>query len=129
MRVKTMLAATAVFAALISPNAAFAADSSDVVINPQSTGQCSSGKFCIWTITLSRGAYYGITSDVSNFNSYDGGGVYHNNQSYWNRTGKNWCLYSGTDYNNQIGWIAGTDTQSFDFGSGTKDNLGSMRVC
>ncbi len=116
-------------AASIEPTPGVQTPSGDIVVQPESIGQCGAGEFCIWTISLSRGAFYKVTASVSDFRNYDGGGVYKNNGSYWNRTGKNWCLYSGVGYTNQIGKIYGSDTQSYDFSSSTANNLASMKVC
>ncbi|MGI5488035.1 peptidase inhibitor family I36 protein [Microtetraspora malaysiensis] len=101
----------------------------DLVVQPYSKGQCEAGKFCIWTISGFRGGYHGVSNNIPDLRNFEGGGLYMNNGSYWNRTGKNWCLYGGINYNNQIGWISGGDTDGFDFSAATKWKLASMKAC
>lgn len=54
---------------------------------------CPQGRMCIWRLPNargSRGSYAKVARDLSEL----GGGLNDHALSFWNRTGKTWCMYS-----------------------------------
>lgn len=59
----------------------------------RSWADCPQGRMCIWRLPNahgSRGSYAKVARDLSEL----GGGLNDHALSFWNRTGKTWCMYS-----------------------------------
>ncbi|MEV0660461.1 peptidase inhibitor family I36 protein [Actinomadura luteofluorescens] len=90
-------------AALVqAPSAAASASAPSVPAAPagpaapvalRSWTDCPQGRMCIWRLPNargSRGSYAKVARDLSEL----GGGLNDHSMSFWNRTGKTWCMYS-----------------------------------
>lgn len=69
---------------------------SDASVSPvalRSWTDCPQGRMCVWRLPNahgSRGSYAKVARDLSEL----GGGLNDHSLSFWNRTGKTWCMYS-----------------------------------
>ncbi|MGI5418974.1 peptidase inhibitor family I36 protein [Actinomadura luteofluorescens] len=76
-----------------TPNAPAAPAAPADPVALRSWTDCPQGRMCIWRLPNargSRGSYAKVARDLSEL----GGGLNDHAMSFWNRTGKTWCMYS-----------------------------------
>lgn len=62
-----------------------------------SIGQCGfDGKFCLWSSTLNRGGFEGLTGPTSQIR------LENNARSYANQTNVTWCVWGGANFTGPV---------------------------